>query len=251
MNFLAAALENLGEIGEVVRLVPAAVSEAGARGDLFSETILRSYAMRLVWLASDQPALALESLSSARKKWTMMSFSFQHAQLIAAEVDVRLYQGLDGFVVPSMTAATQAFRRAKLNVIETTHIRWEELCGRAALAKATRSDRKAQLGTAERLGKRLLRMRTNLSGTYAYLILAGVANMRGDLKGAMDLLATGDRHATAMDMKLHAAVARRRQGELLGGDEGARLKQDADAFMTSQGIKNPIRMTAMLAPGFD
>jgi hypothetical protein len=51
-------------------------------------------------------------------------------------------------------------------------------------------------------------------------------------------------------MRLYAAAARRRLGRLIGGDAGKALLVEADTWMASQGIKNPARMTAMLAPGF-
>src|SRR5262249_14203117 len=54
----------------------------------------------------------------------------------------------------------------------------------------------------------------------------------------------------AVGMGLHAAAARRRLGELLGGDEGRRLVEHADAWMTAQTIRSPARMTRMIAPGF-
>jgi hypothetical protein len=51
-------------------------------------------------------------------------------------------------------------------------------------------------------------------------------------------------------MNLFAAAARRRLGQLLGGNCGQALIAQADAWMAGQGIVNPARMTAMLAPGF-
>jgi hypothetical protein len=49
-------------------------------------------------------------------------------------------------------------------------------------------------------------------------------------------------------MALHATVARRRLGELLGGNEGAGLVVAADAWMREHGVRDPDRMAALLAP---
>ena len=49
-------------------------------------------------------------------------------------------------------------------------------------------------------------------------------------------------------MMLHAASVRRRRGEILGGAEGFDLMQQATEWMIGQRIRNPERMTAMLAP---
>jgi len=50
--------------------------------------------------------------------------------------------------------------------------------------------------------------------------------------------------------ELFATVARRQRGQLLGGAAGRELVQEADAWMTDQGIHNPVRWSAMYAPGF-
>jgi len=52
-------------------------------------------------------------------------------------------------------------------------------------------------------------------------------------------------------MNLYAAAARRRLGEIVGGERGQELITDADAWMERQKIKNPEKLTRMLAPGFD
>jgi hypothetical protein len=39
-------------------------------------------------------------------------------------------------------------------------------------------------------------------------------------------------------------------GQFLGGEEGRSLIQQADGWMTNQGISNPVRMAAMYTPGF-
>jgi hypothetical protein len=51
-------------------------------------------------------------------------------------------------------------------------------------------------------------------------------------------------------MRLFAAVARRRLGETLGGDQGSQLVEEADVFMRRQAVRAPERFTYMLVPGF-
>ena len=52
------------------------------------------------------------------------------------------------------------------------------------------------------------------------------------------------------DMTFHAAVARRRLGEVQGGECGRALVDEADAWMDGQAIRNPARMARLIAPGF-
>jgi hypothetical protein len=47
-------------------------------------------------------------------------------------------------------------------------------------------------------------------------------------------------------MQLYAAVARSRLGML----EGSKLREQAEGWMSAQAIRNPARLSAMLAPGF-
>ena len=84
----------------------------------------------------------------------------------------------------------------------------------------------------------------------ARIIRAAIAVLRGDTPTAIQLLEDSVERFDQVDMSLHAAVARRRLGELLGGDAGRALVAQADSWMASQGIVNSSRMTALFAPGF-
>ena len=53
----------------------------------------------------------------------------------------------------------------------------------------------------------------------------------------------------ASDTALYAAAARRRRGQLLGGEEGKELVAAADTWMRSEGIVRPDRVAAMIVPG--
>jgi hypothetical protein len=85
---------------------------------------------------------------------------------------------------------------------------------------------------------------------FAGLVRAAVAVRRGDARTAAALLPEAAGTLDKLTMRLYAAAARRRLGEVLGGDEGRVLVAEADAWMAGQKIQDPARMTAMLAPGF-
>ena len=87
------------------------------------------------------------------------------------------------------------------------------------------------------------------SDPLAQLLRAGVAATRGDSEDAGALLGSAAAGFDAAHMRLYAAAARRRLGEVMGGDEGRSIIHAAAAWMAAQKVQNPARMTAMLAPG--
>ena len=82
------------------------------------------------------------------------------------------------------------------------------------------------------------------------LAAAEVLRRVGDEQQALHSLTNAARAFEAADMPLHAALARRRSGQLLGGQEGAALGLSADSYLRSQGIKQPSRWATLLIPGF-
>jgi hypothetical protein len=58
------------------------------------------------------------------------------------------------------------------------------------------------------------------------------------------------REFEAVEMDLHAVVARAALGAMRGGEEAARTADDAHAWMRTQGVVAPAKLAAMLAPGF-
>jgi hypothetical protein len=86
------------------------------------------------------------------------------------------------------------------------------------------------------------------SDPLAELVRAGVQVARGRVDAALLRIAQGARALDAAGMGLHAAAARRWHGALVGGDEGRREVEAADAWMRGQQIKDPRRTTTMLLP---
>ena len=79
----------------------------------------------------------------------------------------------------------------------------------------------------------------------------GATHFQGQSQLAAGLIANAKEELWATDREMYAAAARRQRGQLLGGDEGQVLVQGADEFMTSQNVRKPSHIAAMLVPGFD
>jgi hypothetical protein len=127
---------------------------------------------------------------------------------------------------------------------------------RACTALVFAEDRTAQIWERDRLIRIAERDAERIEGEkmpwgmgLALLVRAGVVAQRGKENEAALLGEAAETALESADMALYAAAARRRRGELTAGDEGRALMAEADAVMLRQEIRNPARMTAMLAPG--
>jgi hypothetical protein len=88
------------------------------------------------------------------------------------------------------------------------------------------------------------------SDPLARLLTAGIAMQRGDRPTAVAQLQLAVSGFEAAEMGMYATAARRRLGQVLGGEQGRGFIESATAAMSSRHVQNPARLTAMLAPGF-
>jgi tetratricopeptide (TPR) repeat protein len=245
-----ASLFALGELAQLSGSVHGFVVEARQRGDLWTATSLRTRLEYVALLAGDQPSAARRDLQQAIEQWSREGFHLQHLWYFFAQADIDLYVGNAVEAWRRITDHWPILRQRLLLRVQSTRILSLYLRARGALAMAAQHpDERAFVTAAERDGRRLKRERRAWADALAALILAGVARDRGETARATALLVSAEDGFTAADMGLHAACARRRRGELLGGQAGRDLVDAASTWMTGQSIKNPERMTAMLAPG--
>jgi eukaryotic-like serine/threonine-protein kinase len=151
-------------------------------------------------------------------------------------------------------AAWPALVRALLLTVQVSRVEMRSLRGRSALAAAataTPARARALVRAAARDGKALRRERLPWAVAHGDLVLAGVAAARGDAAAALAATTAAAHGFEESDMTLHAAVARRARGRLLGGDEGANLVAEAERWMSSHGVGAPARLAAVLGPGLD
>ncbi|MEO5738104.1 MAG: hypothetical protein ABIQ82_11655, partial [Variovorax sp.] len=84
---------------------------------------------------------------------------------------------------------------------------------------------------------------------WAAVLEAGLACEKRQPARAVELLQAATTIFDATGLKLYSAAARRRQGQLIGGEAGGGLVIAAEAVMHSQGVIDVEATTEMLAPG--
>jgi eukaryotic-like serine/threonine-protein kinase len=225
------------------------IHDAQRRDDRFSEQSLRRW-FNVLWLANDQPEKAGEDLD--KNPWSAPSggYHLQHFLEVRARLELAIYRG-NAASADWVRAALDDAAGSFLFRIQIARAISDWLRGRLALCQAVAlNSPEALLVEAEEMSSRLYREEANYASIWGMLLQAAALTHRQKKQEALLLLHRAVRYSSAQDFPLCAAVARRRQGELLGGEEGERLIALADMWMRSQEIANPARMSEVFAPGF-
>jgi len=249
------ALFYLGGLKELSLQLPGLLREANQRDDLIAVTNLGVRHAFLVHLAADDAQTARSNLSKlAPSRGGDEGFHNKHYWAMYARAEIELYDRQPARADDDVRARWPAFERSHLPRFQFFRLESWHLRARIAVARASedgvgKAKQDELLRSAARDAHRLERAIDPWIQPLAVLIRAGIAANRGTASEAGRLLELAERELLGLDMALYAAAARRRRGQLLGGDEGAALVAEADGWMAGQDIKNPSRMSDMLAPG--
>jgi serine/threonine protein kinase len=244
--FVLWALFYAGDLGEMGRRCAACLKEADERGDLYESANLGSFVGPVVRLIEDDPSGARQTLRASVERWSPEGFHLQNVTALMAHTYVDLYAG-------DVEAAWERWRQRWADVLGSHFLRVQvlrvfvhELHARTALAVAARSAAPGPLlRTADAGARRIEREQLTWALPLAQWLRAGTAAVRGDRSAAADLLERAAAGFEVAEMRLFAAAARRRLGELRGA---AGLVTASDAWMTAQGVRVPARLAAALTP---
>jgi hypothetical protein len=185
--------------------------------------------------------------------WRRGQFDYLQLWVRAARTEIALYRGEPPAASAPVPKPWRAFARALDRFVQVGYIRGLDTRARLRLGTAAHvedaRERHALVDGVERHARAILRERTRWGDPLAWILRAGAAATAGDAERALRSLEAAEAGFTTAEMALHAAAARRRRGELVGGDVGRDLVASVDAWMAGQNVRNPERMTAMLAPG--
>ncbi|HZS41896.1 MAG TPA: AAA family ATPase [Polyangia bacterium] len=233
------ALWFLGEPAELARRVDEGLREAEQRGDLFAGTDLREGIPNLRWLVHDDPDGARRESERATKWWAQSGFHAQHYYFAFAQAQLDLYLGDGEAAHARMSGAWPKLVESQLLQVQLQRITAVDLRGRAALGAGERA-------TALEQARALEREKAPWADALALILRAGAAARDGDERTARDGYRRAAQAAQAADLALHAQAARRRAGQLAGDSQ---VLAECDAWMRERKIRDPRRLTRLLAPG--
>jgi hypothetical protein len=245
------SLTRMGEFAELGERWPELIREGRDRGNNYIGVNAMTYMMCMLKLREGDVVGAGTALGHIMAQWTYKGCHVQHNEGTAAEVEVELYRGEAATAWDRIDRYWPRLESSLLLRVQIIRIVMGHLRARCALAAAASSAvPRSLLRLAGREVRHLRSERTPYAEAMALLIHAGIAMQRGDDDVAAEQLENAVARFDAVDIPLYAATARRRLGETLGGGKGQELVAKADAWMTSQGIREPARMAAVFAPGF-
>jgi hypothetical protein len=240
-----------GRIRELSETLPLLAEEARSRGDVYTEVYSRCCGTsHLVELAADNPDQALTEIARSMNQWRKTSYDLPHLYATFSGVECLLYAGRSEQARQLLLSDWQAIRLSlytRKSQIHRTILGY--LRGRTALAGwlLNRGDRELR-AEIEQCAGRLIKLRSVWGEAFSILLRAGIMAGLNRRTDALTLLARAEEILRDQELLMLAAAVSRRRGEL-EGEKGSGRIQAADAFMKSENILRPDRMTAMILPG--
>jgi tetratricopeptide (TPR) repeat protein len=233
----------MGALRERTRRAERWLADARAHGDGFAETEA-TLALVFARVAADEPARALAEVRQAGARLPSSAFTLQHQIALSLTASIHLYEGVPGRAWAALEEARPALDASQLLRIQRQRIEALALRGvtAAALAAHRRGAAGGLLDEADDAADQLVRERRPHASAAATVVRAGVAWARGELGRAVELLGDAARAYDAVEMKVHAACARRVAGV---ADLDLELVACADEELRAEGIVDPARWARM------
>ena len=249
--FAINSMAQLGQLSDLCARAPRYLRETLERGDLYGAVNLRDRIREppLARRRSPRRGAARDRRSDGA---VVEAGDAPRALLRAARAgEPRSLRGEHGRRARAPAEALGGLDRALLFRVQSIRILARFMRARLQVAEgiARGKDGAPLLAAAERDARAIASERMAWSQPLARLIQAACARANGETSRAMDGLRVAVTEFETADMQLHAVVARAALGEMIGGDEGARMASEASLWMRREGVVAPAKLAATLGPG--
>jgi hypothetical protein len=234
-----------GRLKELAQRAPACAREAEARGDRYTLSTVRAYALALHWAVQDRPDQGRHEADAAIASWPDDAFYHQHWARLRALCLLDLYESRGAEVVERIALFRPRMKRAMHFRIRTPRIEFDYLEARGALQCIVAGDPASpHLGMARRRIQALRAERHPLADVYALTLEAGLMALK-DRRAGADAFGKAETEFERLHMPLHRAACARRRAECLADSRGA---SQAESQLSGLGVVNPARFSDMLVP---
>ena len=250
--FVVDGLRWSGRWSTMTAILPELLEDARSRGDLYAQSILQMHGGSCAELAFNRPWRARQGLGIL-KQWSNRGFHVEHLVETHNQVEVAIYEGEGQQAWEWMRHRWLPLRHSLLMNVQNFFVQMHSLRARAALAatlaEPSASERRVLLSAAARDQRMILRQDAGWASPIAELIGASISALSGRTEDAVAALRLAASGFDTADMILHAAVARRGVGILIGGEDGRAMVAAAERELAAEAIVSPERIAALHLPG--
>lgn len=238
-----AALIYHGDLVEAARRLPLDLAEARRQGNLAFARAVRGRA-HPIWLAADDPAKARAEAAAAAGGG---DFNADGYNAVLAEAQIDLYDGDADSAWEHLMAHEGDLKKSQLLRMPLIRVEAAFARGRVALSRCG-GGHGASRSRVDKEIRRLEAESLPLAAPSAALLRAGLARLDNHAAAAREALEAAVQAFEANQSGLLAACSRRRLGEVVGGEGGARLVDKAEQWMRRQRVARPLALIAVYAP---
>jgi len=249
-NFELVAAATMGDFAWLHPLLLERLEDAERRNDVYQVVSLTCDGSHLSWLARDEPGELLRRVQHVMAGWTQERFLLPRYWELWARTRAALYRGDGPKALGRLDRGWGDIRRAGLLYSEAVRVDLWATRGVAALAQHAHGGlpKSAGLRIATKAARQLAKVRHPSGPLRGRLVRAGLLAVQGrpdEARAALDGL---DAAFEAIRWRLHAAAAKLRLGQLVGGDQGAAQAAQARRSFRDLAVVDPDAMARVVAP---
>lgn len=239
-----------GDLSSAAQRLPRMLSEARQRGEAHRLALI-AYPAVVIELAHDRPEAATALLQDLARDLKAQSFGLREFTLLHCGWLIARYCGRESETWSQLEARWSEIEASKVLVVNIVRVTALAERGSAALAYAAAHKSAAHCRIASRCARQLARERLPHASALSGLLRARLERLQHNPAKALSLLNETSFRVDTAGMALLGHCVRRVAASLMAGSMGAMLVDEADRALRAQGVRDPARFAAMMAPGFD
>jgi hypothetical protein len=243
------AANHLGKYAEISETASVIVENSLRRGDMYQATGVASFAVP-GWLAHRGLAYAQNHFGEAKRRFQpQTNFQWADYLILMADLSLALYEGQPRRGLELAERQWPALEQSQLLRMQIA-LAMMHYCRAGCLLAATRREQAAaHLPRVAATVRVLEKTSLGYAHGWAAVLEAGLARRGGQPERAAERLRAAIPLLDANGLRMYAAAARRRLGQIVGGSEGSASLAAGELAMAAEGVVDLESTTEMLTPG--